>query len=41
MFFNNVEWFTPILIIIVFLFQRHHPEDGHVSGRIMLVTILQ
>jgi len=33
--FYIVEWFSHILIIFVY------PEDGHVGGRKMLVTIMQ
>ena len=29
------------LITIVFLYQSYHPEDGRITGRNMLVKILQ
>ena len=33
-----VEWFRNILIIFVFC--SHHPEDGYMSGRNMLVITM-
>jgi len=29
------------LVTNAFLYQRNHPEDGHVSGQNMLLTIIQ
>lgn len=41
MCFNTVQLFRYVLIKIVFLFSKKHPEDGLMNGRNMLVTIIQ